>query len=129
MVLEDDAADALDGAVDRRELHEHLAAVAPVLDHVLDGFEVADEPRHAVEHRLRLRVAVLMAVRAMCMVEHRAIGQHMDMFRMSILSMMSIVLISIVLVHSLQYHLPGILVAKDYCLYSCFTSVFPSFPQ
>ena len=62
VVLEDEAADAFDGGVDGGELDEDVAAVAAVFDHLADGFEVADEACHAVEHGFRLRVGVTVRV-------------------------------------------------------------------
>ena len=53
MILQDDAADALYGAVDGRKLDEHVAAVPAIGNHLLDGFEMTDEPR------MRLRTALV----------------------------------------------------------------------
>ncbi len=76
MVLEYDATDSLDGAINSGKLYEHFAAVSSVLYHVLNGFEMTNEPRHAVEHCFCLRMAVCMTMR---MLYYCTIWQHMCM--------------------------------------------------
>ena len=63
MVFENDLADTIYRTAHRRKLHKHLAAVTALLHHALDGLQMADKPRHAVEHRFRLRMAVQMTMR------------------------------------------------------------------
>lgn len=80
MILQDDAADPLDGAVNSRKLDEHVTAVPAIRNHLLDGFEMANEPCHTIEDSLGLRMAVLMTVHAMRMRHDGAVSQHMGMF-------------------------------------------------
>ena len=76
VVLDDDTAYALEGAVHRRQLGEDFRAVAAVLHHFLHGLKVPYEAGQTVYHALGLGVAVMMAVVVM---DDGAICQHMLM--------------------------------------------------
>ena len=68
VVLQNDLADVVDGRADRRNLNQDLRAVAPVLDHLLDRFQMPDGARQPVDHRLRVRVDVSVRARLVRMV-------------------------------------------------------------
>lgn len=68
VVLQNDLADVVDGRADRRNLNQDLRAVAPVLDHLLDRFQMPDGARQPVDHRLRVRVDMPVRARLMRMV-------------------------------------------------------------
>lgn len=68
VVLQNDLADVVDGRADRRNLNQDLRAVAPVLDHLLDRFQMPDGARQPVNHRLRVRVDMPVCARLMRMV-------------------------------------------------------------
>ena len=68
MILQNDLADVVDGRADRRNLNQDLRAVAPVLDHLLDRFQMPDGARQPVDHRLRVRVDMPVRARLMRMV-------------------------------------------------------------
>ena len=68
VVLQNDLADVVDGGTDRRNLNQDLRAVAPVLDHLLDRFQMPDGARQPVDHRLRVRVDMPVRARLMRMV-------------------------------------------------------------
>ena len=68
MILQNDLADVVDGRADRRNLTQDLRAVAPVLDHLLDRFQMPDGARQPVDHRLRVRVDMPVCARLMRMV-------------------------------------------------------------
>ena len=48
VVLQNDLADVVDGRADRRNLNQDLRAVAPVLHHLLDRFQMADGAGKAI---------------------------------------------------------------------------------
>ena len=62
MVLQYDLGGVVEGGAHRGELDQHLGAVAPVLDHLAHGLEVAYRAREAVQNGLGLRVRVLVLV-------------------------------------------------------------------
>ena len=68
MILEDDLAGVVQRAADSRKLHQHLAAVAAVLDHLPDFFKMADGAGQPVDNGLlvfmdmAVRVGVIVAV-------------------------------------------------------------------
>ena len=68
MILQNDLADVVDGRADCRNLNQDLRAVAPVLDHLLDRFQMPDGARQPVDHRLRVRVDMPVRARLMRMV-------------------------------------------------------------
>ena len=68
MILQNDLADVVDGGTDRRNLNQDLRAVAPVLDHLLDRFQMPDGARQPVDHRLRVRVDMPVRARLMRMI-------------------------------------------------------------
>ena len=68
VVLQNDLADVVDGRADRRNLNQDLRAVAPVLDHLFDRFQMPDGARQPVDHRLRVRVDMPVRARLMRMV-------------------------------------------------------------
>jgi hypothetical protein len=65
MVFEDNLADTVNGTLYRRQLNEDFTAVTAIFHHALDGFQVADKPRHAIEHRLGMRMGMRMSMRTM----------------------------------------------------------------
>ena len=68
VVLQNHLADVVDGRADRRNLNQNLRAVAPVLDHLLDRFQMPDGARQPVDHRLRVRVDMPVRARLVRMV-------------------------------------------------------------
>ena len=48
VILQYELAGVVDCRLDRGELHEHLGAIAPLLDHALDCLEVTDRARQSV---------------------------------------------------------------------------------
>ena len=62
MVLEDDLRRTVQRRAHRRKLHQHLGTVAPVLHHVLDGFQMSDGTGQSVDHRFGLLVIVVVDV-------------------------------------------------------------------
>ena len=63
MILQDDLSGVVDRRLHCRKLYEHLAAVPPVLHHALDGFQVPDGTRDAVQHGFHMLRVVRVAVR------------------------------------------------------------------
>ena len=86
VVLQNDLADVVDGRADRRNLNQDLRTVPPVLDHLLDRFQMPDGARKPVDHRLCVRVdmpvrarlvrmLVVMIVRMRMLVRLRLLGR------------------------------------------------------
>ena len=80
MILQNDLADVVDGGADRRNLNQNLRAVAPILDHLPDRFQMSDGARQPVDHRLRVRVDVPVRARLMRMVVIMIVRMRMVVF-------------------------------------------------
>lgn len=75
MILEDYLGRIVQRGTHGGKLDKHLRAVAPVLDHALDGLKMPDGAGKAVDDGLRLRVAVHMPVAV-----RRAVDMDMIMY-------------------------------------------------
>lgn len=101
MVLEDDPGGAVQGRAHRRQLHQHLGAVAPLLHHALDGLEVADGAGQAVDHRLGLGVVVMVDVRPLVAVR---VLMAVDMLRLGLMGVDMAVAVVVVVEISFVFH-------------------------
>ena len=82
VVLQDDPADRAQRGLHRRELDQHLRAVAVILHHSLDGIQMTGRARDSVDDLLLMRVAVRVAVRVampVCMFVCMAVLSGMNM--------------------------------------------------